>query len=111
MRIAFPTNGQDLDAEIEHHFGKARNFLVYDQRTGQKEVLVNPEVAGKKELPPDLLARNQVEALVVHGVGKKAIRKLKAYNIQAYQAIPGSIGENLKELEKDQLDKLKDSSC
>jgi len=47
MKIAFATNGKNLEAEIALHFGRAKNFLIYDTEKGSFEIFKNPEIEGK----------------------------------------------------------------
>jgi len=107
MRIAFATNGEDLKAEVALHFGRAKNFLIYDAKTESFEIFPNPEVTGGKEFPPDFLERQGVKSVIVFSLGALAYKKFKNYNIKMYKAIQGSILENIKKLEKGNLGGLK----
>ena len=106
MKIALATSGENLTAKIALHFGKVKNFLIYD--TGKKffKVYSNPEISGK-ELPPDFLNRLETDAVIAFSLGPMAFEKFKNYNIKMYKAIPGSILENIKKLEKGNLGGLK----
>ena len=58
MKIAIPTNNKKgLEDTVAEHFGRAKNFLIYDTETKSFEIYPNPEVIGGKEFPPDFLYR------------------------------------------------------
>ena len=108
MKIAIPTDEKgSLDDKVALHFGRASNFLIYDTETESFEIFPNPEVAGEKEFPPDFLYRQGVKSVIVFSLGALAYKKFKNYNIKMYKAIPGSILENIKKLEKGNLGGLK----
>jgi len=105
MKIAFATNGKNLKAEIALHFGRAKNFLLYDTEKGSFEVFENPEIEGK-ELPPDFLNRLKVDVVITFSLGPMAFEKLKKYNIKMFKAEKGSIAENFEKFKKNQLKNL-----
>jgi len=107
MTIVIPTNRKSLKDEVALHFGQAKNFLIYDTETKSFNIYPNPEVAGGTELPPDFLHRQKVEIVITFSLGQMAFEKFKNYNIKMYKAIPGSILENIKKLEKGNLGGLK----
>ena len=111
MKIAFPTNGKGLEADIEEHFGRAKNFLIYDKETEEQELIVNPHFSGQDMLPPELLAREGAESLVVCDIGKKALEMFNNRGIDVYKAGPGNIKENLGKIKQDKLSLVLDSSC
>lgn len=95
-RVAFPTNGNNIDAEIAEHFGRAQNFLVYDMESGSYEVYANPEVAGKAILPPRFLYQHEVTDVVCFGLGHKAAKLFKELGISVFKAEEGLIRDNIK---------------
>lgn len=109
-KIAFPTNGNNLDAEICKHFGRANNFLIYDLNDKKFKVEVNPESEGKPIAPPDFLNDLDVSGVVCSGLGKKAIDKFLNHEIKVYKAEKTSIKDNLKLIEENKL-KENDQSC
>ena len=105
MKIAFATNGKNLEAKIALHFGRAKNFLIYDTEKGNFEISENPEIEGK-ELPPDFLARQKMQIVITFSLGERAIEKLKNYKIKTLKALEGTILENLKAFEENKLKEL-----
>ena len=108
MKIAIPTNNKKgLEDTVAEHFGRAKNFLIYDTETKTSNIYLNPEVAGEAQLPPDFLHGQKVDIIIVFSLGPMAYNKFKNYHIKMYKAIPGSIFENVKRFEKGNLGELK----
>jgi len=107
MKIAFATNGNDLNSEIALHFGRAKSLLVYDTEERKFEVFENPELEGRG-FPPDFLYNQGVKAVITFALGSRAFEKFKNYKIEVYKAIEGTILENLREFEKGGLKKLRE---
>ncbi|MGC8940755.1 MAG: NifB/NifX family molybdenum-iron cluster-binding protein [Candidatus Nanoarchaeia archaeon] len=105
MKIAIATNGNSLKDEVALHFGRAKNFLIFDTETKCFEVFENPEIKGK-ELPPDFLAKKSVNCVITFSLGSRAFEKFQNYKIKVFKAIQGSILNNLKALEENQLKNL-----
>jgi len=105
MKIAFATDGNSLKDKIALHFGKAKNFLIFDTEKETFEVFENPEIKGK-ELPPDFLAKQGVKAVIVFSLGPKAFEKFKNYKIEVFKAIEGTILENIEKFKEGNLKKL-----
>lgn len=110
MQIAFPTNGEKLEAEISFHFGRVQNYLIYNTQTKEFKIYLNPEVIGKQESPPDFLNRLGVNAVIVFNLGPKAFDKFRKYGIELYEAINKNIKENIKEFQKGNLSPLEEKS-
>ena len=105
MKIAFATNGNNLETEIALHFGRANNFLIYDTEKGDFKIFENPEIQGK-ELPPDFLNRLRVDVVITFSLGPRAFEKLKNYKIKALKAAEGNILENIKKFKEGKLRNL-----
>jgi predicted Fe-Mo cluster-binding NifX family protein len=105
MKIAFATEGNNLKDKIALHFGRAKNFLIYDTEKETFEVFKNPEIKGR-ELPPDFLAKQGVKVVIAFSLGPRAFEKFKNYKIEVFKATDGTILENLKTFEKNKLKKL-----
>jgi len=109
MKIAIPTNDKKgLEDTVAEHFGRAKNFLIYDTETKTSNIYPNPEAAGESQLPPDFLHSQGVDAIVVFSLGPMAYNKFKNYRIKMYKAIPGSVSENIKKFEDSKLQELKE---
>ena len=105
MKIAFATDGNNLKNKVALHFGRAKNFLIFDTEKETFEVFENPEIE-RKELPPDFLKSQNVDVVIVFSLGPRAFEKFKNYKIEVLKAIEGTILENLKTFEENKLKKL-----
>ena len=107
MKIAIPAEGKKgLEDRVVEHFGRARNFLVYDTETKTFDIYPNPEIAGEVEFPPDFLHRQKVETIIVFSLGPMAYGKFQNYNIKMYKAVEGTVAENLQKFKNDELREL-----
>jgi predicted Fe-Mo cluster-binding NifX family protein len=105
MKIAFATDGNNLKDEVALHFGRAKNFLIFDTEKETFEVFENLELK-EKGLPPDFLKSQNVEVVVAFSLGPMAFEKFKNYKIKVLKAIEGTILENLKAFEENKLKEL-----
>jgi len=105
MKIAFAIDGNNLKDKIALHFGRAKNFLIYDTEKEIFEVFENPEIEGK-EFPPDFLARQGVKAVIAFSLGPRAFEKFKNYKIEVFKTADGTILKNIEEFKKGELKKL-----
>jgi predicted Fe-Mo cluster-binding NifX family protein len=105
MRIALATDGNNLKDKVALHFGRAKNFLIFDIEKETFEVFENPEIKGK-ELPPDFLVKQGVKAVIAFSLGPRAFEKFKNYKIEVFKAIDGTILENIEKFKESKLKKL-----
>jgi predicted Fe-Mo cluster-binding NifX family protein len=105
MKIALATDGNNLKDKVALHFGRAKNFLIFDKEKETFEVFENPEIKGK-ELPPDFLAKQGVKAVIAFSLGPRAFEKFKNYKIEVFKAIEGTILENIEKFKEGKLKKL-----
>ena len=103
MKVAVPTDGESLEDLITFHFGQAKNYLVYDTDLKDFEIFPNPEIGGKKELPPEFLSKIRVNAVICFNLGGKAFEKFKDFGIKIYEASEKSIAENIKGFQNKRL--------
>lgn len=89
MRIAVPSMNQGgLDGERSGHFGHCDVFTLIDVEDGAiKEVSILQNVShvqGGCMVPVNLLADNQVNALIVGGIGMRPLMGFKNVGIEVY---------------------------
>jgi predicted Fe-Mo cluster-binding NifX family protein len=116
-RIAIPSNGAGgLNGTRAGHFGHCDVFTCIDVENGEiKEVsiLQNEEhVQGGCMVPVNLLANNNVNALVVGGIGMRPLMGFKQVGIDVYHdaeraniqpVVEDLIAGNLQEIQNDQV--------
>jgi len=107
MKIAVPTDNKNgVNDKLAEHFGRAKNFLVYDTKTKKFEIFENPEAVGSGEFPPDFLHRQKIGAVIVFNLGPMAYNKFQNFRIEMRKAVQESIADNLKKFEEDELREL-----
>ncbi len=88
-RIAVPSNGEGgLDGIRSGHFGHCDTFTFVDVENGQiKEVTTlknKPHEQGGCMVPVNLLAQNNVKALIVGGIGMRPLMGFRQVGIKVY---------------------------
>jgi predicted Fe-Mo cluster-binding NifX family protein len=116
-RIAVPSNGAGgLDGTRAGHFGHCDVFTFIDVEDGKIKnvsVLQNEEhVQGGCMVPVNLLASNNVKALVVGGIGMRPLMGFKQVGIDVYHdaeraeirpVVEDLIAGKLEEIQNDQV--------
>ncbi len=116
-RIAVPSNGQGgLDATRAGHFGHCDVFTFIDVEEGEIQkvsILQNQEhVQGGCMVPVNLLADNNVTALVVGGIGMRPLMGFRQVGIDVFHdaerieikpVVEDLIAGNLPEITNDQV--------
>jgi predicted Fe-Mo cluster-binding NifX family protein len=109
MRVCLPTQqDRGLESLPYSHFGSAPYFLVYDTETKEMKTIDNRDEhhAHGACNPLKALAGDTVDAIVVGGIGSRAIAGLNGLGIRVYRSTPGTIRENIERLEKNELVEL-----
>jgi predicted Fe-Mo cluster-binding NifX family protein len=115
MKVCLPIESDRGPDSLPYaHFGSAPYFLLYDTETGQTRTIGNADehhVHGACQ-PLDALAGERVEAIIVGGIGSRAIARLNGQGIKVYRSLPGSARENIERLQKNELPELTpDQAC
>lgn len=116
-RIAFPVeDDRGLNGHMSQHFGHASHFLAVDIDEKTKDVkgtklLQNaPHSTGGCMVPVNLLASNDVDIIVVGGIGGRPLMGFMEMGITVLNGNGhGTIGEIIQGLDK--LEALTRSSC
>ena len=115
MRVAFPvTENRGMDSELNEHFGRAPDYLVVETDTEEAVSLSGglPGHGSRGATAVDILTGAGVDALVLKGIGRRAVSRFEDLGIKLYYSRPGSVGENLKALKKGELEEVDyDSAC
>lgn len=113
MKIAVPSQGQDLESPVDMRFGRAPFFLLVESETLQYEVMANPSVTssgGAGIQTAQVLARAGAQAVAAGNVGPNAISALRAAGIQAYAARGGPVRETVEAFRRGELAPLADAT-
>ena len=115
MKICIPTEEpMGLDSVAYGHFGSAPYFLIYDSETKEIEVLNNNEAEHEHGQcnPVTPLKDKGVQAVVVAGMGARALQNLQSMGITAYRIENGTKVQTIIEnLDLNKLEKLAVENC
>jgi predicted Fe-Mo cluster-binding NifX family protein len=99
MKVCIPAqDGSGLEGTPYGHFGSASYFVVHDTETGMTEVISNADSQHEHGMchPVGALGGRRIDAVIVAGIGARAIMKLNAEGMRVYRSAPGSIRENIE---------------
>ena len=106
MKVCFPVKSNEgLSSVPYNHFGSAPEFVICDLESNDVKSIGNGDLGHEhgKCQPIKALSGEVVDAVVVGGIGQGAIVKLNSMGIKVYQAVEGSIGDNIDSLNKGEL--------
>lgn len=109
MRICVPTTtAEGAKALAYGHFGSAPHFTIVDTVTGSYETVDN---AGQHHAhgmchPLGMLEGRRIDAVVVAGIGARALQKLNEGGIKVYRTIPGTVEEIAGKFGTGQLEEM-----
>lgn len=98
MKICFPVEeNQGLQSQVHNHFGSAQEFLIVDLATQEVTSINNSDREHQHGAcnPVAGLGGNQVDAIVVGGIGGGALFKLNSAGMRVFQAHEGTIADHL----------------
>jgi len=109
MNICFPVVAdRGLDSEIYGHFASAPLFLVVDTVSGRSSAVVNcdPENPYGGCNPFSALHRQQLDAIIVGGIGDDALRTMNFCGFKVYQAHTPAVSDNLEQFDQNILPEM-----
>lgn len=102
MKIAIPSEGNELNSRACMSFGRTAAFIVADTKSSEFQVIDNEAAAaqgGAGIKAAQAIADSGAQAVVTFHCGENAAQVLKAADIKLYKAVPGTV--------KDMIDKYK----
>lgn len=106
MKIAISISGNDLSAEIDPRFGRARGFLLVDDTVKGFEYLANPSIdtsGGAGIQTAQMVVDRGTEAVITGNVGPNAYRVLEAAGVKVFTGASGKADEVLAEYKSGKL--------
>lgn len=97
MRLCIPTDGgTGPEAMVYGHFGSAPRFVIHDTETGETRAIGNAEQEHEHGAcnPLAALAGETIDAVVVGGIGARALMGLNGAGIRVYRAVEGTVADN-----------------
>lgn len=111
MKLCFPSQqSEGTDGVPYGHFGSAPYFVIHDTDTGTTEIVDTDK--GKTQHahgqcnPVGALAGHDVDALVVGGIGVRALMLLNQQGIRVYRAQAGTIQDNIEAASRGELTEM-----
>ncbi|GAB4490187.1 MAG: NifB/NifX family molybdenum-iron cluster-binding protein [Thermodesulfovibrionales bacterium] len=98
MKVCFPVQADAaLESRIYNHFGSAPFFVVVDTETSETTTVRNQDQhhAHGACNPVRALGEQEVDAVIVGGIGGGALNRLNQLGVRVYQAGEGGIREQL----------------
>jgi predicted Fe-Mo cluster-binding NifX family protein len=115
MKLCIPVQARNgLDSKISLHFGSAPFFLFLDSETAQFEIVMNSDEHRAHGMctPTGVLNGASVEAVVVGGIGRRAIEGLNAAGIKVYRGTEGTARQILDAVLHNALEEMTpDAAC
>jgi len=115
MRLCVPVQDNNgLDSQVSLHFGSAPFFLLLDSETTQFETLKNNDEHHAHGMCHPVAALNgaSVDAVVVGGIGRRAIEGLNSAGIKVFQGTEGSVQDILEAAVNNTLEEMTaDGAC
>lgn len=114
MKLCIPIKENNgLKSEVYSHFGSSSAFVIYDTNNQDFELLNNFDqhhVHGQCH-PLNSINSKNIGAVIVGGIGARAINKLQAENIKVFQSEPGTVELNINLFNKSLLKELTDKDA
>jgi len=98
MRVCFPTETlQGIDSLVYSHFGSAPGFVIVDTENLRVEEIRNGDLHHIHGMcqPLKALGGEEVDAVVVGGIGMGALMRLQAQGTRVYRAAQGTVRQNV----------------
>ena len=115
MKIGFAVQvNEGMESTVYGHFGSAPAFIIVDTELNQVLGLDNRNMHHEHGACNPIMALNgnQVDAMVVGGIGAGALMKLNAMGIKVYGAGALTVKDNVALLGDNRLQELSlDKSC
>jgi predicted Fe-Mo cluster-binding NifX family protein len=112
MKVAVTSTGNILDSEVSSVFGRCPYFIIVDMENGEITGDLPVENPAKNERggagikAAQFIANSEVNALISGAVGPNAFDILKQVGIKVYKLKAGTVKDNLKLLDENQLEEI-----
>lgn len=109
MRVCIPTRkGTGREAVVHNHFGSAPGFVIVDTESGELVDIENDNAhhAHGACRPLATLEGRNVDALVVGGIGVRALQLIKQAGLKVYYTGGGTVGDVIDALASGKLPEM-----
>jgi predicted Fe-Mo cluster-binding NifX family protein len=114
MKICFPVqNDNGIESTVYNHFGSASVFVVFDTDTSSVASINNRDQHHTHGAcnPMEALDNQNVDAIVVGGIGAGALTRLNQMGITVHRSQGATIRENLSMFQTKSLPVLTVQGC
>lgn len=112
MKIAISAKGRQVEDLVDMRFGRTEYFVIADENGQIVDVLDNAAqsaTGGAGIAAAQAILDSGADVLITGQLGPNALKVIKSAALPAYQAINGSIGDNIKAYASDKLQKITES--
>lgn len=98
MKIAVPTSGNDLNADVDQRFGRCPRFLIVESETMEFRVVVNPAAlqgGGAGTRAAQLVIDAGAKVVLAGEVGPNAYDVLERAGIRVVARVNGNVQDAL----------------
>lgn len=109
MKIAISAKGNKVSSEVDLRFGRTEYFLVVDENGQLLEVIDNAAqsaTGGAGIAAAQTVIDAGVDALITGQLGPNAMKIIKSAALPSYEAIVGTVTENIEAFKADKLQKI-----
>ena len=107
MKVAITAQGNNLDAQVDPRFGRAKFFIVADTETGEFKAVDNVQnlnaTQGAGIQAGQNIADLGAESVITGHVGPKAFAVLQAAEIKIYTGATGTVKNALQQFKSGSL--------
>ncbi|TAN42712.1 MAG: diguanylate cyclase [Nitrospirae bacterium] len=114
MKVCFPVQrNEGIESTVYNHFGSAPFFVVVDTASNTVSPVTNADQqhAHGACSPIKALGSQQIDAVIVGGIGGGALSKLGQMGVKVYKAGSGTIADNLDLFLAGRLPEYSAQSC
>jgi len=115
MKICIPViENKGLESIAYNHFGSAPFFLIYNFEDEQIKVIENEDLHHEHGMcqPLKALGGEDVDAILVGGIGAGALNKLNNQGVKAFRVTNETVLKNIELLKRNELMEFSlDDSC
>ena len=108
MKICITSEGTSLDSKIDPRFGRCRYFIIVETDAMGFQAIENSNLqasGGAGIQSGQLMASNNVKAVLTGNCGPNAFQTLQAAGIEVFTGVSGTVREALEKYRKGALTK------